>query len=142
MTEEKLWDILLSVKQNCFEQEEKIKKKLGLTDSEYRGLAALDFDEKISCQEFSLRLSLSLSRGSRVIDRLFAAGFLNRADCSADRRCKRLWLTSKGKKVRIRIAQDSSDCEDKITKKFSKSRLESLKNELRKLNNEMKEITL
>jgi DNA-binding MarR family transcriptional regulator len=128
-----LVDVLEDLRKECEAQEEKIRVSLNLSVAEYNGLLCLDKGEKITCQEFSERMNLSVSRGSRVIDRLFEKDYLDRVDCSDDRRCKHVELTKSGLAVRKKIDRQRQDCEQKLTADCSDQKLTMLKKELRRL---------
>jgi len=130
MKEQKLIEIILSLKQKCAAREQGIRKELNLSSAEFNALSCLSVNEKISCQEFSLRMGLSYSRGSRVIERLFQKKYIDRADCSTDRRCKYVWLTEEGRKISQIIEAENKNCEKKISSFFSENRLLTLKKEL------------
>ena len=133
MKEEKLVDILGDLRKKCEAYEAKIRKSLDLSEAEYTGLLSLNKNEKITCQEFSERMRLSVSRGSRVIDKLFERGYLNRVDCSEDRRCKNVRLTDNGAEVRRKIDVQRQNCEHILTAGHSEKKLTTLKKELRRL---------
>jgi DNA-binding MarR family transcriptional regulator len=78
-------------------------------------------------------MNLSVSRGSRVIDKLFAKGYLDRVNCSEDRRCKHVELTKDGIAIRQKIDKHRKDCEKKLTADYSDQKLIVLKKELRRL---------
>jgi len=130
MAQEELWDILEILAARCREQEAGIRERLRLSPAEYHGLRRLPPDEMVTCRELARRMGLSLSRGSRVIDRLFQRGYVRRSECNADRRCKFLSLTRQGKKVRERIDAMRAECEDRLLKDYSRARLTGLKKEL------------
>lgn len=133
MEDEKLMDILADLKKECEAHEEMIRRSLNLSEAEYNGLLCLNKIEKITCQEFAERMNLSVSRGSRVIDKLFKKGYLDRIDCSEDRRCKRVELTKKGAAIRTKIDKKKQDCEQKLAADYSDPKLDLLKKELRRL---------
>ncbi len=133
MNDEKLVDILDELKKECVANEEKIRRSLDLSEAEYNGLLCLNKGEKITCQEFSERMNLSVSRGSRVIDRLFEKGYLDRVDCFEDRRCKNVKLTKNGATLRRKIDSHRQDCEQKLAADYSEQKLAMLKKELRRL---------
>jgi DNA-binding MarR family transcriptional regulator len=130
MKEQKLMEIILSLKKKCSDREEGIRKRLNLSSAEFNALSCLRGKEKITCQDFSQRMGLSYSRGSRVIEKLVQQRFIGRADCSEDRRCKFVWLTEEGRKTSQIIKTENKNCEKKISSFFSKNRLQTLKNEL------------
>ena len=133
MNEGKLVDILDELKKECVANEEKIRRSLDLSEAEYNGLLCLNKGEKITCQEFSARMNLSVSRGSRVIDMLFEKGYLDRVDCFEDRRCKNVKLTSNGAAIRRKIDSHRQDREQKLAADYSEQKLAMLKKELRRL---------
>jgi DNA-binding MarR family transcriptional regulator len=133
LCDEKLVDILGDLKKECEAHEQKIRKSLSLSEAEYNGLLCFNKGEKITCQEFSERMNLSISRGSRVIEKLFAKNYLDRVDCSDDRRCKHVELTKSGVTVRRKIDSQRQDCEQKLAADCSDQKLTMLKKELRRL---------
>ena len=133
MSDEKLVDILADLRKLCEAQDEKIRRSLNLSEAEYNGLLYLNENEKITCQEYSERMNLSVSRGSRVIDKLVEREYLDREGCSGDRRCKYVELTKYGTAIRRKIDKQKKDCEQKLAADYSDRKLSVLKKELRRL---------
>ena len=133
MTEESMIAILGEIGKRILIHENKIKKRLDLSGAEFGGILCINDGEKITCQEFSKRMGLSISRGSRVIDRLVAKKYIKRVDCDADRRCKNIWFTEKGKKVRQMIAEEIQHIEDVLTSGYPDAKLMLLKGDLKRL---------
>ncbi len=117
----------------CQEQKARICKQLGLSPAEYHGLKSIAPNEKLTCQELAHRMQLSLSRCSRIIDRLSTRGYLIRSDCLSDRRCKSIALTEKGSDVHQRIQALRRECENRLLAGYAKSDLAALKQGLDKL---------
>lgn len=115
------------------EREARLRIDLGLSGSQFRGLAALEVDEILSCRDFSRRLALSESRGSRVIDRLVQEGLLSRTDCDADRRCKRLRLTPRGRALRLSMEIRRREFETGAAALLPPDSLDRLRADLRSL---------
>jgi DNA-binding MarR family transcriptional regulator len=128
-----LIDILGEIGKGILARENMIRKKLGLTEAEFRGILSIDRGEKITCQEFSKRMDLSLSRGSRVVDRLCVKNLIERVDCDSDRRCKNIWLTEKGREIRQVIAEGIQNIEDSLTSEYPEAKIFLLKNDLKRL---------
>ncbi len=131
--DERLIAILGEIGKGILVHEHKIRKKLGLTEAEYKGILCIGEEEKITCQEFSNRMDLSVSRGSRVVDRLCVKKIIKRVDCDSDRRCKNIWLTIKGKKIRQEIAAEIQNIEDVLTAGYPDAKLILLKSDLKRL---------
>ena len=133
MENETLLNILVALKEKCATAEEDIRRNLKLSAAEYKGLMCLRPEEKISCQELSARMNLSVSRGSRVIDNLTQKKFLKRVDCVSDRRCKNIWLTAKGVQAKQRIDSLMKDCDDKLVVGIPEENLIRFKSDLKTL---------
>ena len=133
MQDEKLLDILVSLGKKCSSFEAVPRKRWGLSPSEYRCLICLLPEEKISCQHLSERVELSVSRSSRIIEGLYRKGFLERADCTSDRRCKEVWLTARGIQARLNIHSHLELCEERLLAEIPEERLAGLKADLKEL---------
>jgi DNA-binding MarR family transcriptional regulator len=131
--ENTLLDLIRILRKKCVERESEIKKKLGLSEAEFQGLQCIDENEKITCQIFSERMNLSVSRGTRIIDRLFRKGYFDRTDCSEDRRCKNIRLTLSGLEIKNKIEKLNRECEKKLTRNLTEKRIIALKKELNRL---------
>ena len=59
-------------------------------------------------------MGLSLSRVSRVVDKLVVNGFLDRNSDTTDRRAITLCLTDKGKDIRRKIDKIRNECETRL----------------------------
>lgn len=68
-------------------------------------------EQDISCSDFSKKIKLSPSRGSRIIDNLVRKGLLSRKIKDSDRRSTYLSLTGKGRRVKQEIVQEQNDFE-------------------------------
>jgi DNA-binding MarR family transcriptional regulator len=78
-------------------------------------------------------MDLSVSRGSRVVDRLCSKQYIERVDCDADRRCKNIWLTREGFAVRQKILEEIQKTEDVLTAEYPDAKLLLLKSDLKRL---------
>ena len=133
MDEERLAGILGGIGKKIREREDVIRERIGLSEAEYRGILCMAEGEKITCQEHARRLNLSVSRGSRVVDRLCVNRYIERVDCDADRRCKNIWLTGKGVAVRRKIVQELTKIEDGLADGIPDAKLVLLKGDLKRL---------
>jgi DNA-binding MarR family transcriptional regulator len=128
-----MWALLEEIGQKVSAYEEGLRKKLGLSEAEYKGLQSIGNKEKITCQEFSNRMQLSLSRGSRVVDRLCRKKFIERVDCPTDRRCKNIWLSNKGVLMRQKIEREIKKWEDGLKVVYSQKKLQQMRKDLKKI---------
>ncbi len=133
MIDKKLIEVIYTLAEKCSQHRNRHLKELGLSKAEFRGLMRINEKQKITCREFSERMGLSLSRGSRIVDKLYQRNYILRAGSSSDRRCKMIQLTEKGKKVRGKIAEEMNKCEQKLISEMSDAELKQLKKDLKAL---------
>jgi DNA-binding MarR family transcriptional regulator len=133
MSEPTLLELLENIRSRCREREIRLRSRLGLSISHYRGLSRLGENEIVTCRELARRLALSPSRASRVIEGLVRDGLLSRDGCASDRRCKRLRLTPRGQSLRRRIDEEGRACESRITAALAGEEISRLKSGLQRL---------
>jgi DNA-binding MarR family transcriptional regulator len=130
LTVENLWDVIERLQSRCIQQEMSIRKRLQLSPAEYLALRRLRVGEKITCRELARRMELSLSRTSRVIDRLYTRGYLERGGCAADRRCKSIGLTERGIGACRRIQHLRRECATRLLDGYSEAERTALMQDL------------
>lgn len=106
-----IYESILKLKYFCQCHESRISSSCQITLAELRGIKAIEEERDISCSDFSKRINLSPSRGSRIIDSLVRKGFLSREIKDSDRRSTYLSLTNKGKKIKKEIGREQNDFE-------------------------------
>jgi DNA-binding MarR family transcriptional regulator len=131
-------NVIFALKSKCCSQEEKIRTELKLSPAEFKGLMSIEPGMIVPCKVLSQKMGLSVSRGSRVIEKLMKSGYLKEVKTSKDRRVMNVTLAQKGINTQKRIMKIFQDCEHKILKKFSKPELESLISSLVKVNEVLK----
>jgi DNA-binding MarR family transcriptional regulator len=128
--EKSLLDLIMELKNICMEDEEKIRTVCNISLAEYKGITQIDIEEKITCNLLSQKMDLSPSRGSRIIDGLVKRGYFLRTTNPGDRRSFVISLSPKGLKIRKKIKQERSNCEERISNKFSKKQVKIIKEAL------------
>jgi DNA-binding MarR family transcriptional regulator len=111
---ERLFELILAVKRKCQSNEDHIQDELGLSEAQFHGLIVLDEGGALSGGEFAARMALSVSRGSRVLAKLAADGYVQAGECPEDRRAVSISLTPKGRRTRQRIFRGMQACESRI----------------------------
>ena len=127
---ERIIDLIVELKKKCALKEEDIQQEFDLSQAEYRGVVIVDVGEKITCTDFSHRMNLSPSRGSRIIEKMIEKGFINYDNVPGDRRTHVISLTGKGKRVKSKIDQKKDECERAIREHYSKTQVDELKKTL------------
>lgn len=93
-----------------------------LSFSQVAALHIIDQAERVSIQDLALRLNLSLSATSRLVDDLVTRDLLDRAEDQENRRSKLLTLTSHGREFLDRLSIERV----KIIKSAPKALFETL----------------
>jgi MarR family transcriptional regulator, organic hydroperoxide resistance regulator len=133
MDNENFFELIRRLREKCREREDRVMQKYLLSPAEFDALLSLQSRERVTCRELSSRMNLSVSRGSRIIDKLFSHGLIERTDLDSDRRCKNVWLTSKGEEVRQGISGEMAVCEERLAASCSAAELRALKASLHKI---------
>ncbi|MBN1600460.1 MAG: MarR family transcriptional regulator [Chitinispirillaceae bacterium] len=126
-------DLIHVLKEKCVINDDMIRSKTPLSPSEYRAVLSLNPDDQISSASFSDRLGLSPSRGSRVIDKMVANGFIRRDTLSNNRRAQVISLAPEGLNLKKQINQLMFDCEEKIKVQMTDSEYANAEKSLKQL---------
>lgn len=126
----RLFELILSVKRKCQANEDKIQTELGLTPGEFNGLLSLYPLDRITGGEFSARMGLSPSRGSRVLTNMMKKGFVNAETASDNRRTVFVTLTETGKGMKHKIEARMETCETRICSHFEDCQIDQIKQSL------------
>jgi DNA-binding MarR family transcriptional regulator len=127
-------DVIFTLKSKCCTKEEKIREELKVSPAEFKGLMSIEPGVIVPCKILAQKMGLSVSRGSRVIEKLMNSGFLEEVKTSGDRRVMNVTLAKKGVNTQRKIRKILQECEQKILKNFSRPELESLITSLVKVN--------
>lgn len=127
-------DVIFALKSKCCSKEERIREELKISPAEFKGLISIEPGVIVPCKVLSQKMGLSVSRGSRVIEKLMKSGFMEEVKTSGDRRVMNITLSKKGIIARKKIMKELHDCEHKILKNLSKTELETLISSLIKVN--------
>ena len=133
MADKGVISLIFDLKLSCLAKEEKIREELNLSPAEYKGILTIEPGSSLPCSKLSKAMGLSVSRGSRVIDKLIKNGYLKADSAAKDRRVMNVFLTSKGFRIQTKIHNLLEECESIILSKFSKTELTSLENSLMKI---------
>ena len=128
--ENRIIDLIIELKKKCSIKEEDIQQEFNLSQAEYRGVVCIEPGEKVTCSDFSQRMDLSPSRGSRIIEKMIEKGFINYDDVPGDRRAHAVSLTGKGKIVKKKIEFKKDECEEAIRTHYSEQQVSTLKETL------------
>ena len=126
-------NLIIDLKYSCLAKEKKIITELNLSPAEYRGILSIVPGSEAQCNILSKKMGLSVSRGSRVIDKLINNGYLNEIKSEKDQRVTNVVLTQKGIKTQRKIHNLLEDCEQTILKNMTTPELEAFTASLKKI---------
>ncbi len=106
--------MVYEMKKKCGQTDQQLMDDLKISQSELLFFSALNDCQGINSPELAKNMGLSLSRVSRVVDKLVVNGFLDRNSDTIDRRAIKLCLTEKGKDIRRKIDKVRNECEAKL----------------------------
>jgi DNA-binding MarR family transcriptional regulator len=115
---------IFEMKKKCMLADQRLMDDLNISQSELLFFSALDNCQGISSPELAKNMGLSLSRISRIVDKLVVNGFLDRNTDTTDRRAIRLCLTPKGKAIRSKIDKVRNECEARLNEIISPEEME------------------
>jgi DNA-binding MarR family transcriptional regulator len=131
--DQEFFKLILAVKRKCQGKEEEICRSLGLSQAEFHALLVLDGRQEMLGGEFSERMGLSPSRGSRVLTRLMSSGLATARLGEEDRRTVHIAPTEKGRQARSRIARQMRACEERICSHLSEAEQGQVRGALERL---------
>lgn len=120
-------ELIYDLKKKCIINDDAFMVKEDLTQAEYHTLIAISTCKEINSNLLAKKMDLSLSRISRVIDKLVNRGLMSRIADSSDRRAIKLKLTARGTKLMNKIIEYRRSCEMKILKNVSEKELDLIK---------------
>ena len=125
--------IVYEMKKKCASVDQRMMDDLNLSQSEYLFFSSLDNCQVISSIELSKHMGLSASRVSRVVDKLFVNGYLDRSTDASDRRAITLCLTPKGKQIKSMIDKERLKCEEQLLRVIPSDEAEKLRHIIGKI---------
>ena len=120
-------DLINELKNKCNNFDKECMNKHKISNSEYNFFLKITKDSKFNSKEIADKMNLSLSRVSRIIDKLVRNDFLFREHNKQDRRTINIKLSPKGEKIQKEIENYRNDCEKRIIENIPPSILENIK---------------
>ena len=112
-------DLLNDMRKKCISSDDELINSLNISLAEYNFFLIFDENQTLSSEWISDKMNLSLSRVSRVIDRMVVNGFLIRKIDPSDRRAINLKLSEEGLSIYNKIKLNRIECEATIRAKLS-----------------------
>lgn len=125
--------LVYEMKKKCVQVDQRLMDDLNISQSELQFFSALNDCQGISSPELAKNMDLSLSRISRIVDKLVVNGYLDRNPDAADRRAITLCLTDKGKAVRRKIDAVRNECETRLLNTIPPDEIERFRGMISKI---------
>ena len=125
--------MVYEMKKKCGQVDQRLMDDLNISQSELQFFSALDDCQGISSPELAKNMGLSLSRISRVVDKLVVNGYLDRNTDATDRRAITLCLTTKGKALRGKIDKVRNECEARLLETIASGEIEQFRTIISKI---------
>ncbi len=133
MKQHNLAELITRLRCRCEKTDEEIRKKTPLSPAEYRALLCLQPKECVTAADFSERMELSASRGSRVIEKLCEHDYIIAERSEDDRRRVMISLGSRGLAIKKSIAESLDECNRLFSKKLSEPQIETIRESVENL---------
>ena len=125
--------MVYEMKKKCANIDQQLMDELNISQSELLFFSSLDNCQGLSSPELAKNMGLSLSRISRVVDKLVVNVYLDRNADTTDRRAITLCLTAKGKVIRGKIDAVRNECEARLLEVIPTEEIERLRDVISKI---------
>jgi len=126
-------ELVTRIKCKCVECDEIIREAADLTPAEYKVICSIECDEKVNGTDFANKIGLSISRSSRIIDKMSKDEYLTVQKNSSDRRSIYIMLTPKSMALKKEIEESHTECSDKIFNSLEEDECKSIITSLEQL---------
>ncbi len=135
MEETTILDLIFELQKKCTIKSDEFIHKLDISQAEYNMFICLKNCNHFNSYSVAEKMSLSLSRVSRIIDKMVNKNYLTRTINKVDRRAIDIKITSKGKAILNEIITFTIEREEHIVKQLNESEIAEIKNSFDKLIN-------
>ncbi len=117
--ENSIISVVSKLSEKCNSLEQSIMQKLNLSTSEYQFLTRIKYCTSLNSNEIASAMGLSLSRVSRIVEKLVQHGYLCRTANKTDRRAITLCITKEGEQVQEEINFKKKQCEIELLQQIT-----------------------
>jgi len=126
-------DLIYELKKKCIQSDDDFFNSLDMTQAEYNMFICLKNCKHFNSYSVAEKMQLSLSRVSRIIDKMVNKEFLTRTTNKLDRRAIDIKMTAKGKEVMEKIIEYRIAREKKLASQISQQEKDEISSNLKKL---------
>lgn len=121
MEEGTILDLIYELKKKCTQRDEEFFNATEITQAEYNMFLCLRNCKHFNSYSVAEKMQLSLSRVSRIIDKMVNKDFLSRTTNKLDRRAIDIKITEKGKEIMNQIIEYREMRELNLQSKINKT---------------------
>lgn len=133
MEDSSILDLIYELKKKCIQSDEVFFDTHDISQAEYNMFICLENCKHFNSYSVAEKMQLSLSRVSRIIDKMVNKEFLTRSINKIDRRAIDIKMTSKGKEVMDKIIQYRNERASKLESKINEKEKADIGINLKKL---------
>lgn len=133
MEDSTILDLVYELRKKCILKDEAFFDSLKISQAEYNMFLCLRNCKHFNSYSVAEKMQLSLSRVSRIIDKMVNKDLLSRTTNKLDRRAIDIKMTSKGKDIMNKIVQYREELDANLISKLSGEDISEIKNCLAKL---------
>lgn len=133
MEESTILDLIYELKKKCTQRDEDFFNSIDISQAEYNMFLCLRNCKHFNSYSVAEKMQLSLSRVSRIIDKMVNKDLLSRTTNKVDRRAIDIKMTEMGKEIMTQIIEYREKRELNLQSKINKSEEAEIKQCLEKL---------
>lgn len=133
MEDSNVLDLVYELKKRCIQEDEAFFDAFDISQAEYNMFICLSNCKHFNSYSVAEKMQLSLSRVSRIIDKMVNKEFLSRSTNKTDRRAIDIKMTTKGKNVMSQIKEYRKKREKDLEEKLNAEEMEEIISGLKKL---------
>lgn len=133
MEESTILDLIYELKKKCIQRDEVFFNSLNISQAEYNMFLCLRNCKHFNSYSMAEKMQLSLSRVSRIIDKMVNKELLSRTTNKDDRRAIDIKMTEMGKEIMMKIIEYRENRERSLQSKINESEEAKIKQCLEKL---------
>ena len=133
MADSTILELIYELKKKCIRADEDFFNSLDISQAEYNMFLCLRDCKHFNSYSVAEKMQLSLSRVSRIIDKMVNKEYLTRSTNKTDRRAIDIKMTTQGKEVMASIVEYRFKRETNLCDKIATKDVEIIKSSLNKL---------
>ncbi|NPD46835.1 MULTISPECIES: MarR family winged helix-turn-helix transcriptional regulator [unclassified Lentimicrobium] len=133
MADSTILELIYELKKKCIQGDEAFFHSLDISQAEYNMFLCLRDCTHFNSYSVAEKMQLSLSRVSRIIDKMVNKEYLTRSTNKTDRRAIDIKMTPLGKEIMNKILEYRLDRETTLCEKIATKDVETIKSSLNKL---------